>query len=419
MVRETKLYEILEVPPQSTPEEIKKAYRKLAIKYHPDKNPNAGDRFKEISVAYEILSDPEKREVYDKYGEEGLKEGGGADAADIFSMFGFPFGGRGGHSHGRGGRQQKRKGKNVAVAFPVTLEDLYCGKQAHFKLDKTVLCSQCSGKGTKNPGTKTKCNTCEGQGFRVHIRHVAFGLVQQMQEPCAACGGEGEVIKAKDRCKKCSGNKTIEEERKLDVFIDKGMTHGQQIVFSGEGDQMPDIIPGDIILVLQCAEHAVFRREGNDLFIEKKIKLVEALCGFQFLLTHLDGRTLHVKSTKGEVVKPGDTMRIENEGMPQFKNPFEKGSLFIKFEIEFPESGSISNDQISSLMKILPKGSTVDEKMITDDVEEVSLKFVTEKEASGHGKKKQQRSVYGESDDEDDDDEHGGGGGPGVQCHQQ
>jgi len=203
----------------------------LAIKYHPDKNPNAGDKFKELSVAYEILSDPEKREVYDKYGEEGLKEGqGGMDPEDIFSMFGFPFGGRrGGQQGGGGARRGQKKGKDVAVAYPCTLEEMYCGKQAEFKYDKTVTCASCNGTGAKKPNLQVKCTGCDGHGHRVTMRHVGFGLVQQMQEVCHQCGGEGEIIKPKDRCGKCGGKKSIEQNHKLDVFIDKGMSHNQKI----------------------------------------------------------------------------------------------------------------------------------------------------------------------------------------------
>jgi len=365
---------------------------------------------------------PKKREVYDKYGEEGLKEGsGGMDADDIFSMFGFPFGGRrGGGGPGRGPRG-KPKGKDVAVAYPVTLEDLYCGKQAKYPFDKTIVCPTCTGTGAKKGGAQAKCKSCNGEGYKVHMRHVGFGLVQQMQEPCGACNGEGEVIKPKDRCTKCSGAKTIEQPHNLDIFVDKGMSHNQKITFSGEGDQIPGVTPGDIILVLQQAEHPIFKRDGVDLYMDKKIKLSEALCGFSFLITHLDGRSLLVKSTPGEIIRPNDTKCIEGEGMPQYKNPFEKGRLFVKFEIEFPENGSISAESNKALLNILPKGANLGK--MSDEVEEVLLSEPTQSNGRGRGKRANSRGSnhghmhYQESDEEDDDDERGHGHG--VQCHQQ
>jgi len=418
MVKETKLYDFLEVSPNATPDEIKKAYRKLAIKYHPDKNPNAGDKFKELTIAYEILSDPEKREVYDKYGEDGLKEGGGGgmDADDIFSMFGFPFGGR----RGGGGRSSgKPKGKDVAVAYPVTLEDLYCGKQAKFRLDKTILCRDCAGKGTSKPNGVAKCAHCKGAGYHVHIRHVAFGLAQQIQEPCGQCGGEGEVIKQKDRCRTCNGNKTIEEGKELEIFVDKGMTHNHKITFSGEGDQMPGIIPGDVILVLQQQEHATFKRDGHDLHVEKKIALVEALTGFKFFFKHLDGRVLLIKSAPGQIIKPGETKVIDGEGMPHYKNPFEKGRLIIKFDVEFP--ASIKADLFPALQKVLPAGEKFDQSKMNDDVEEYEVSEYVQKSKNQRRGQQQQRSAYmqDEDGDDDDDEEMHGHGGQRVQCAQQ
>lgn len=420
MVKETKLYDFLGVPHNASQDEIKKAYRKLAIKYHPDKNPNAGDKFKELSVAYEILSDPEKRELYDRYGEDGLKEGGGGGPEDIFSM--FFGGGRGGPQ--RGGASRKPRGKDVAAAYPVTLEDLYCGRQAQFKFEKTVSCSGCNGHGTSKPNARTKCGSCDGTGYKVVMRHVGFGLVQQMQQPCAPCQGEGEIIKAKDRCTKCKGSRVAEEPRALDVFIDKGMAHGQKITFSGEGDQIPDVTPGDIILVLQQEDHPIFKRDGNDLYIEKKIKLVEALTGFKFLLKHLDGRYLLVQSQPGEVIKQGDSKAIDGEGMPQYKNPFEKGRLIIKFDVEFPESGFLNSQAQQSLISILPKGTPMNlADAGKEEPEEVTLVNVaTQARASGRTRGGQHSHSHGHHQgyaEESDDEDEGPRGGGGVACHQQ
>jgi len=395
MSKETKLYDILGISPEATPEEIKKAYKKMAIKFHPDKNPTAGDKFKEITVAYEVLNDPEKRSIYDKYGEEGLREGADGDAfepSDLFRMF-FGGGGRGGGGRGRGG---KRKGKDVAIAFSVTLEDLYNGKQAQFNLDKTVLCKNCAGKGTTKAGATAKCDTCHGRGIIVKMRHIGFGMVQQIQEQCSACGGTGEMIKPKDRCPDCFGNKTKEEAKSLDVFIDKGMEHGTKITFDGEGDQNPEIIPGDVILVLQLQDHPVFKRNKHDLLIEKKIKLVEALCGFQFSITHLDGRTLIIKSHPGEVIKSGDIKFIDGEGMPQHKNPFEKGKLLIHFDVEFPMDGFITPEIAKVLQQVLPKGTELG--TMPSDAEEV---MISAGSVDDYGQ--------GEEEEEEEDESNGGG----------
>jgi len=265
------------------------------------------------------------------------------------------------------------------------------------------------------------------------MRHVGFGLVQQLQEPCGACNGEGETIKPKDRCKACSGNRTIEEEKFLDVFVDKGMAHGQQIVFSGEGDQIPDVIPGDIILVLQQEQHGTFKRDGSDLYIEKEIKLIDALCGFKFIITHLDGRQIIVSSSKGQIIKPGDTKCIDGEGMPQHKNPFEKGRLYVKFDVVFPVNGSITTDHTKLLTQVLGDGDKVDVSKLPEDVEEAVLSEPTTSTGGkgSKGRKKQSHSHHGhphahhhnaayqESDEEEDEEEGGGGGGPGVACTQQ
>jgi DnaJ family protein A protein 2 len=414
--KHTKLYELLGVTPEASEDEIKKAYRKMAMKFHPDKNPNAGDKFKEISVAYEVLNDPEKKAVYDKYGEEGLKGGmgeGGFDD-DLFSFFGFPFGSRG---RGGGGptASRKRRGKDVMLAYPVSLEDLYLGKNTQMKLDRTVLCSTCAGKGSSKPNAVTQCPSCEGQGVTVTMRHLGFGMVQQLQEQCRACGGEGNVIKPKDRCKKCNGDKIVKETKILDVFINKGMQHGQKITFSEQADQLPDITPGDIVLVLQEKEHPIFKRDGEDLVMQKKITLSEALCGFQFTITHLDNRVLLVKSQQGEIIKPGDIRFFSGEGMPQKSNPLEKGKLIIKFDVDFPQPGSLAPDQIKALAAVLPAPAPVGD--LPMDTEEIVLSHSDETSAHTNGRRTKRRGGREAYDDEDSDEE--GGQPRGVQCHQQ
>jgi DnaJ family protein A protein 2 len=371
----------------------------MARKYHPDRNPNAGDKFKEISTAYEILSDPEKKKVYDKYGEEGIKNGGGPRGAeDLFSsLFGM-----GGRSSG------PRKGEDLVFPLKVTLEDLYNGKTSKVALKKKVLCEDCKGKGTSKPNALKNCTVCEGRGIKVTFRQLGPGMVQQIQSRCPECGGKGEMINEKDRCKKCRGNKVVEERKILEIFVDKGMKHKQKIVFSGEGDQEPDVLPGDVVIILNQKEHSVFKRDDDcNLFMEKELSLYEALCGFSFTIKHLDGRTLVVRSNPGDVIKPGDVKEILGEGMPIHKRPFDKGVLIIKFSVKFPDA--IEPSHIPLLGQVLPKGGEQMEVARDENTEEVFLQdFDPEKTAEA---RRQRREVY--------DDDEGGGHGGGVSCAQQ
>jgi DnaJ family protein A protein 2 len=159
------------------------------------------------------------------------------------------------------------------------------------------------------------------------MRQLAPGMVQQMQARCPQCEGTGTVIKQKDKCGTCSGKKVNQEKKVLEVQFDKGMKHNQKVVFAGEADEAPGQVPGDVVFVVQQKEHAKFTRKGDDLLIEQKILLVEALCGTTFIVEHLDGRKLVVKSTPGECIRPGDVKTIDDEGMPMYKNPFVKVSI--------------------------------------------------------------------------------------------
>lgn len=424
----TKLYEILGLEKNASENDIKKAYRKLAMKFHPDKNPGSEEKFKEISFAYEVLSDPEKRDLYDKYGEEGLKEGGapsGFDEDFLAHLFGFrSFGGRGGRGGPRGGNR-KRKGEDMGFPYPVTLEDLYNGKEAKYTFKRSMSCSACEGRGTHSADAKAsaRCPECHGHGVTVSLRHLGFGMVQQVQQPCSECNGQGQVIREQDRCKTCHGKKSVEEEKELKVFVAKGMKNGQKLTFNGEADHLPDTVPGDVILVLQQEDHDSMKRDEDDLYIQKKITLFEALCGFKFSITHLDGRVLVVKSKEGEITKPGDIRVIEHEGMPNQKNPFQKGKLYIQFEIEFPPDNSIDTASIKVLAKHLPQPEALGE--IPADAEEVTVTTPADEDFEDddddghhhHNHNGRGRARRGEAYDDEDEDEDEGRGG--VACHQQ
>lgn len=222
-------------------------------------------QFKEITKAYEILSDENKRKWYDEGGEEAVEQGGSGagDAHDIFSAF---FGG--------GGRRRNtgpKKGEDLVHPIQVTLENLYNGKTVKLALTRNVICSSCTGSGSKNPNANTQCESCDGNGVKIVTRQIAPGMIQQMQAQCPQCNGSGTTIKAKDKCPNCSGKKVVSEKKVLEVPVDKGMRHNQKITFQGEADEAPGITPGDVVFVVQQKEHARFIRKGDDLLMQQKV----------------------------------------------------------------------------------------------------------------------------------------------------
>ncbi|KAG0557924.1 hypothetical protein KC19_11G166500 [Ceratodon purpureus] len=409
----SKYYDILGVSKTASQDELKKAYRKAAIKNHPDKGGDP-EKFKELAQAYEVLSDPEKREIYDQYGEDALKEGMGGGGAshnpfDIFESFfgggGNPFAG----SSGRGGRRQRR-GEDVVHPLKVTLEDLYNGTSKKLSLSRNVICSKCKGKGSKT-GASSRCAGCQGSGMKVSIRQLGPNMIQQMQHVCSDCKGSGETIVEKDRCGQCKGQKVVQDKKLLEVHVEKGMQHGQKITFQGEADEAPDTVTGDIVFVLQLKEHPKFKRKVDDLFVEHSLSLTEALCGFQFPLTHLDGRQLLIKSAPGEIIKPGQFKAINDEGMPHYQRPFMKGRLYLHFTVEFPESGSMTPEQCKAWEAILPSRSSSQlTDMELDECEETTLIDVNIEDEMRR-KQQAQQEAYDEDEDESS--------GPRIQCAQQ
>lgn len=418
MVKETGYYDILGVSPNCSEEELKKSYRKLALKYHPDKNPNEGERFKAISQAYEVLSNPEKRELYDHGGEQAIKQGGHSGMGDhspmdLFDMF---FG---------GGRQRERgpkKGKDIVYQMQVTLEELYNGTTRKLSIQKKVVCDKCEGRGTRAQGIgPQKCQGCKGTGTRVRVEHVGPSIVQRIESHCPDCMGQGEFIPPKDRCKNCDGKKIAKEKKIIEVHIDKGMEDGQKITFANEGDMEPGLdLPSDIIIVLDERPHERFKRcQRNDLLTKLELNLTEALCGFTRAIKTLDDRTLILRSHPGEVIKHDAFKSIPNEGMPLYRNPFDKGNLLVQIEVQFPDK--LDPATAEQLEKLLPPKPIVDFPLMGDNVEDVTM--VDFDPRGGSSRERGGGGGGGRSEAYNEDDEESGfsgmPGGPGVQCRPQ
>ncbi|KAG1668475.1 hypothetical protein FOA52_005248 [Chlamydomonas sp. UWO 241] len=407
----SRYYEILGVPPSSTQDELKKAHRKLALKHHPDKGGDS-NTFKEINEAYDTLKDPEKRQIYDDYGEDAIKEGmgpggPGGSMNDIFDM--FTGGGGGG---GRGRSQRERKSEDVSHKLAVTLDDLYNGTTKKLSLSRNLPCSPCSGSGTKS-GKKYECSTCRGTGVQVHIRPLGPGMVQQIQARCSSCAGSGFGTPASDQCPSCKGKCLVSEKKTFEVHVEQGMKAGARVVLRGEaGCSEPGLAPGDVVLIIAPKEHALFKRVGIDLIMTKSISLSDALCGTSFNLKHLDGRILSVRSADGEVIKPDTFKSLREEGMPIHGRPYQKGNLYIHFKVEFPSKFDAA--QIAALRSVLPStppraDNADDTDMDSDDIHEApTLTHVEDIEDELKSRVHMAKGGSSAYDDEDDDDPRGG-----------
>ncbi|MCI4394766.1 hypothetical protein PGIGA_G00172460 [Pangasianodon gigas] len=377
MVKETGFYDVLGVKPRASPEELKKAYRKLALKYHPDKNPAEGEKFKQISQAYEVLSDAQKREVYDRGGEAAIKEGGNGGGGgggggfsspmDIFDMF---FGG--------GGRMRReRRGKNIVHQLTVSLEDLYNGATRKLAVQKNIICERCEGRGGRK-GAVEVCPSCRGTGVQVRLHQLLPGMVQQISTVCGSCRGQGQRLSHRDRCKACAGRKILRQKKILEVHIDKGMKDGQKIVFHAEGDQEPGLEPGDIIIVLEQKAHPVFTRQAMDLIMTMEVQLVESLCGFQKPVRTLDNRTLLITS------HPGECSYIQ---------------------VVFPKANFLPVDKLKQLEQYFP---SIREKSDPESMDDDLYIYADLEDCDLSQERRRHHYV-----DDDDEDFHPGGG---VQC---
>lgn len=385
-VNTTEFYEVLGVPKDAEPKAIKRAYHKIAMKEHPDRGGDA-EKFKKAQQAYEVLSKPEKRKLYDKGGMEMVERG-----------------------EARGSTRRQRT-RDVVRPLPCTLEEVYNGKTRKFAIHRTVLCKTCTGSGCKAGRSENHCDSCNGRGVKVMVRRMG-PMIQQMQVACEDCRGQGTSIAPEDKCPDCAGKKLnrSRERKVVEVVIEKGMTDNTKITLRGMADEAPGKEAGDLVFVLQMKKHAVFKRRGADLYMDKDVTLLEALTGVKFVLEHMDGHKTLISTKPGEIIGVDALKAVRDLGMPLKDEHFTKGNLFIRFNIVFPENDSLTPQQLAVLKATLP--GPAGEPVLEDDMEEVAVATVN-LEAEAKRSKEVEREAYDESDE---DDERGGGG---VRCAQQ
>jgi len=356
-------YEILEVSRTATPEEIKKAYRQQALKFHPDKNPDnkeAEEKFKEAAEAYEVLSDPEKRQRYDQYGHAGVGNSGSGFSGfgqsmsmdEIFRHFGDIFGGGGfddpfGSVFGGGGRGRKsvNHGSNLRVKVKLTLEEIAQGVEKKIKVNKYIKCNTCKGTGAKGGSAYQTCSTCHGTG---HVTRVTSTFLGQMQttSACPQCGGEGQIIT--DKCPDCAGNGIIKGEEVISIRIPLGVSEGMQLSVNGKGNAAArGGVPGDLYVQIEEIQHAYLVREGDNLHYEHFISITEAALGTSAEVPTIDGKA-KIKIEPGS--QSGKVRRLKGKGLPNVNQWEGKGDLLITISVWIPRT--LTKEEKSILEKL-------------------------------------------------------------------
>jgi DnaJ-class molecular chaperone len=347
-------YDILGIEKNASEEEIKKAYRKMAVKWHPDKNPNnkieAEEKFKIISEAFTVLSDPSKKEVYDKYGKDGLKQHengmggmGGQSPEDIFSMFfggGNPFG----HDFNRN-HPQEVKSKAKIVEIPLNLKEIYFGTKKKITLKLDRHCNNCNGDGGHN---KNICNECNGNGVKIFNRMIGPNMIQRFTENCKKC--EGSKYTFEKKCEKCNGKKVKSIEEQFIITIDHGVENDDTIIYENKGNQYPNELIGDIIFIVKEANNSTLIRIGNDLLYNYTISLGDSLIGCNIKIDHINGEKIVI--TENNFIKDNSYSVIKNKGMA-IKGSSTYGSLYIIYTINYPEKKLTINEK-EILKNILP-----------------------------------------------------------------
>ena len=345
-------YEVLGVDKNASADEIKKAYRKLAIKYHPDKNPGdkaAEERFKEAAEAYSVLSDADKKARYDQFGHAGV-EGAGPDFSGGFGnlndilndLFGGAFGGGfggfsgfgGGFGGGRGGQRQQRvyRGRDIRVRVKLTLEEIARGVEKDITIEKSVPCTECGGKGAKNSSDIKTCPACNGTG---QVQRVVNSFLGQTvtYSTCQQCGGEGKIIT--NPCRSCGGTGLVRKRETIKVKIPAGVEAGMQLTIQGEGHAAKNNgINGDLLVVIEEQEHPNLKREGNNLYYTKIISLPDAILGAEVEVPSLDG-PYKIKVDAG--TQSGTVIRLRNKGLPTVNGYGGTGDMYVKIAVWIPK----------------------------------------------------------------------------------
>ncbi|TFH36412.1 MAG: molecular chaperone DnaJ [Bacteroidia bacterium] len=358
-------YEILEIQKNATKEEIKKAYRKQAIKFHPDKNPDnseAEEKFKEAAEAYEVLSNDEKRARYDRYGHAGLGGQGGFSGQhmsidDIFSSFGDIFGdafggfsGFGGFGGGRS-RQRVNKGSNLRVKVKVNLSEVAGGAEKKLKVKKYVSCNECGGSGAADSNSYNSCSTCHGSGHVTRITNTILGQMQSSQT-CPSCGGEGKIIT--NKCNSCFGEGIVKEEEIVKINIPAGVGKGMQMSVNGKGNAARrGGVPGDLLVMIEEEEHPELVREGNDLIYNLFISVPQAILGTQVEIPTVESR-VKIKIEPG--TQGGRILRLRGKGVPDV-NGYGRGDLLVNVNVWIPKD--ITSEEQKTMEKMLASESFV------------------------------------------------------------
>ena len=351
MANKRDYYEVLGVDKNASADEIKKAYRKLAVKYHPDKNPGdkaAEEKFKEAAEAYSVLSDADKKAKYDQFGHAGV-EGAGPDFSGGFGnlndilndLFGGAFGGGfsggfggfGGFGGGRGGQRQQRvyRGRDIRVRVKLTLEEIAKGVEKEVSIEKSVPCSECGGKGARNSADIKTCPACNGTG---QVQRVVNSFLGQTvtYSTCQQCGGEGKIIS--NPCRSCSGTGLVRKRETIKVKIPAGVEAGMQLTVQGEGHAAKNNgINGDLLVVIEEQEHPNLKREGNNLYYTKVISMPDAILGAEVEVPCLDG-TYKMKVDPG--TQSGEVMRLRGRGLPTVNGYGGTGDLYVKIAVWVP-----------------------------------------------------------------------------------
>ncbi len=340
-------YEILEVSKNASKEEIKKAYRQQALKYHPDRNPgdkSSEEKFKEAAEAYEILGDDDKRARYDRYGHAGVSgasgggfSGEGMTMDDIFSHFGDIFGGHfGGFGFGGGGSSRGgsrvSKGQNLRVKVKLTLEEIASGVEKKIKVNKYVSCSNCSGSGAAHGSSHSTCSTCRGSGVVTRVTNTFLGQMQT-STTCPNCGGEGKMITQK--CPKCYGEGIVKEDEVVTINVPAGVGEGMQMTVSGKGNAARrGGVNGDMIVVFAEEKHEELIRDGNDLYYSLFVSFPDAALGATVEIPTLDGK-VKIKLESG--TQPGKLLRLKGKGLPEV-NGYGRGDLLVHVNVWVPKN---------------------------------------------------------------------------------